>query len=270
MHDEGVPVNQSSASAEAIQPVKSADRALTILETLARSEDKRSLAELAAELSLPRSSLHGLLRTLERRGWVEADASDQRFGLGVRALLIGDSYVNTDVSVLRAQPAMDMLSERSGETVHLGRLDGSNIVYLAKRESIHPLRLYSAVGRRLPAHATALGKALLAERPAAEVAAIVGDSLAELTPNTITRREHLDTDLSATRARGYAIDDEENSAGIRCFAVALAPVNRKAHPTDALSVSVPIARMHADTEAQVTALLAEARDLYERKEPACS
>lgn len=257
-------MNQSSTSNESTQPVKSADRALTILETLARSEHKRSLAELAAELSLPRSSLHGLLRTLERRGWVEADDSDQRYGLGVRALLIGDAYVSTDASVLRAQPAMDILSERSGETVHLGRLDGRNIVYLAKRESIHPLRLYSAVGRRLPAHATALGKALLAARPHADVTALVGDSLIELTPTTITRLEDLNADLGATRARGYAIDNEENSAGIRCFAVALPPVQQGAVPTDAISISVPLARLQADTEQQIVAMLTEARELYER------
>jgi len=60
---------------------------------------------------------------------------------------------------------LDDLARQFGETVHLGRLDGAHIVYLAKRESVHPLRLYSAIGRRLPAHATALGKALLAERP---------------------------------------------------------------------------------------------------------
>lgn len=263
-------MSQRTPSVDSSHPVKSADRALTILETLATSEQKRSLAELATELSLPRSSLHGLLRTLERRGWVEADESDQRFGLGVRALLIGDSYVNTDASVLRAQPAMDMLSERSGETVHLGRLDGRNIVYLAKRESIHPLRLYSAVGRRLPAHATALGKALLAARPDTEVASIVGSSLVELTPNTITRHVDLDADLAGVRLRGYAIDDEENSAGIRCFAVALPPTQPGVGPTDALSVSVPLARVHPETEQQITSMLAEAIDLYARKEPACS
>lgn len=257
-------MSHPSALGEGSPPVKSADRALTILETLARSEHKRSLAELATELGLPRSSLHGLLRTLERRGWVEADDGDQRFGLGVRALLIGDSYVNTDVSVLRAQPAMDMLSEALGETVHLGRLDGRNIVYLAKRESIHPLRLYSAVGRRLPAHATALGKALLAARSDTEVAELLGDSLLEITPNTITRHEDLSADLNATRDRGFAIDDEENSAGIRCFAVTLPSLRHRALPTDALSVSVPMARIQADTQEQVTELLGQARNIYER------
>src|SRR5262247_1527598 len=135
--------------------VKSADRTLEVLEALAAAPRRQSLVELCAALDIPRSSLHGLLRTCTARGWVEADETGTRFGIGLRALRVGASYVDTDDEIQRLQPVLDRLSAQFGETVHLGRLDGCDVVYLAKRESTHPLRLFSAIGRRLPAHATA-------------------------------------------------------------------------------------------------------------------
>ena len=123
-----------------------------------------ALVELARELDIPKSSLHGILRTMIARGWVETDATGTRFGLGVRALQVGAAYLDSDDTVGLVASLLDELAQEFGETVHLGRLDGADVVYIAKRESMHPLRLFSAIGRRLPAHATALGKALLAQR----------------------------------------------------------------------------------------------------------
>jgi DNA-binding IclR family transcriptional regulator len=215
------------------QPVKSADRTLDVLEALAAAPHRPTLAELARMLGIPRSSLHGVLRTLLARGWIRTDGS--RFALGMRALGVGAAFVETDDTVALLGPVLDDLSERFGETVHLGRLDGADVVYLAKRESVHPLRLFSAIGRRLPAHATALGKALLAQRPADELATLLPDPLPRLTEHTITRLDELLGDLEATRRAGYAVDQEENSDGIVCVAVACTPV-------DAISVSVPVSR----------------------------
>jgi DNA-binding IclR family transcriptional regulator len=231
----------------AFQPVKSADRALDVLEALAAAPNRRSLGDLARTLDIPKSSLHGLLRTMVRRGWVVADETGTRFGLGLRALQVGASYVDGDEVVARLADRLDALAAAFGETVHLGRLAGTEVTYLAKRESVHPLRLYSAIGRRLPAHATALGKALLARRD--DAAARLSWPLPALTPHTITGREALLAELAAIRARGWAADREENSIGIACFAVALTD-------TDAISISVPTARLTAEVEAgMVTALL---------------
>ena len=96
---------------------------------------------------------------------MRTDDTGSRFRLGMRALRVGAAYLDGDDTVGLIGGVLDELSRRFGETVHLGRLDGDQVVYLAKRESVHRLRLYSAIGRRLPAHATALGKALLAEHP---------------------------------------------------------------------------------------------------------
>ncbi|BCJ58829.1 IclR family transcriptional regulator [Micromonospora endophytica] len=245
------------AVAEGFQPVKSAGRTLEVLETLAASGGRRSLVDLARALGIPKSSLHGILRTMMQRGWVEADDTGTRFGLGVRALQVGAAYLDTDDAVGLLAGVLDDLSREFGETVHLGRLDGAHVVYTAKRESRHPLRLYSAIGRRLPAHATALGKALLAARADEVVDALVGVAPPALTRHTITDLVALHADLAASRERGYAVDHEENTEGIVCFAVTV-PLHTPA--VDAISLSIPVARLDGQLEERVVGALLRAVD----------
>ncbi len=239
-------MNQQGA---ARPPVKSADRTLELLEALAAG-GPRGLVELARELDIPKSSLHGLLRTMSRRGWVETDSTGTRFGLGVRALQVGAAYLDSDDALGLVNATLDALAERFGETVHLGRLDGPNVVYIAKRESAHPLRLFSAIGRRLPAHATALGKALLAQRTDADVDRLLDWPLPALTAHTVTTPEALHAELATIRDHGHAVDREENTEGIMCLAVAV-PLRRPA--VDAISVSIPLARLRPTTEADILA-----------------
>jgi DNA-binding IclR family transcriptional regulator len=236
--------------------VKSAARAVEILERLAWATERPTLGQLARDLGIPKSSLRAILQTLEGRGWVETDATGGRFGLGVRALLVGAAYVDSDDVVAVAGGTLDRLAATFGETVHLARLDGTDIVYLAKRESSHSLRLFSAIGRRLPAFTTALGKALLAERSGEELRAALPHPLPKLTPNTIADPDRLDRELALTRARGYAIDNEENTVGIRCLAVALP---RATPPVDAISLSVPVVRLTREREREMAAELLRAK-----------
>lgn len=245
-------VEISDPGADGFKPVKSADRTLEILERLADADERLSLGELAEELATPKSSLHAILRTMQRRRWVETDQTGHRFGLGVRAVEIGASFVDTDDNVIRMEPILDALSEEVGETVHLVRLDGTVIVYLSKRESRHHIRLYSAIGRRLPAHATALAKAILAAVDPDTLASLIQPPLAPLTAHTITDPDVLQKELAFTRDRGYAVDREENTEGIRCFAVP-APSGRQV--PDAISLSVPMFRLDDERERQITATL---------------
>lgn len=239
------------------QQVKSAGRTLDVLEALAGSSQRRSLVDLARDLGIPKSSLHGILRTMIQRGWVEADATGTRFGLGVRALQVGAAYLESDDATGLLASVLDSLSTRFGETVHLGRLDGPYVVYLAKRESVHPLRLYSAIGRHLPAHATALGKVLLAERTDEAVDRLLNWPLPALTTRTITGPTVLHDELATIRNRGYAVDHEENTEGIACFAMAV-PLQSPA--TDAISLSVPVARINPQSEGRIVAGLRAAVD----------
>jgi DNA-binding IclR family transcriptional regulator len=237
---------------EAFQPVKSAGRTLDVLEALADGTGPRSLVELARALAIPKSSLHGILRTMIQRGWVEADATGTRFGLGVRALQVGAAYLETDTVTGLLSGVLDQLARQFGETVHLGRLDGPHVVYLAKRESVHPLRLYSAIGRHLPAHATALGKVLLAERSDEAVDRLLHWPLTALTERTITDPGALHAELATIRSHRYAVDREENTEGIVCFAMA---VPLQAPATDAISLSIPASRLGAASEERIVAAL---------------
>ena len=251
-------IRYSGAVHDAFQPVKSAGRTLDVLELLADQPRAWTLVDLARELDIPKSSLHGLMRTMTVRGWVRADETGTRFRLGMRALQVGAAYLDGDDSVGLLSSVLDDLSRRLGETVHLGRLDGDQIVYLAKRDSTHRLRLYSAIGRRLPAHATALGKALLAQHPDAEVDRMLQWPLQRLTPHTVTDPAVLHDALATVRATGYAVDREENAEGIVCFAMAVPlSVPPTGPAADAVSVSVPTTRLTDDVERQILTALTD-------------
>ncbi len=237
--------------------VKSASRTLDVLELLGSDPRRYSLGEIATALQIPKSSLHGLLRTMQRRNWVETDETGTRYGLGLRALLAGAAYVDADDVIGHVAPVLDWLAGETGETVHLGRLDGPDIVYLAKRESPHVLRLFSAVGRRLPAHATALGKAMLAGLDSAEVDRRLQWPLTALTPRTVTDPVALHVALREVQNQGYAVDDEENTEGIRCLAIAL---TKPGPGINAISCSVPVVRLDADREQRILTALQRARD----------
>ena len=238
--------------------VKSALRTLVILEALSDSVSSKSVATLSRELNIPKSSLHGLLRTMEAHGWLETDETGTLYRLGIRALRTGAAYLESDDIVSFSNIALDSLSEDTGETVHLGRLDGPNVIYLAKRESVHALRLYSAVGRRLPAHATALGKALLSQFTDEEVDRRLSWPLVALTSRTITDRPALHHELATIRERGYALDKGENAEGIHCIAVAM----RLARGSyNAISCSVPEGRMSEERETIIAAAVRQAVDL---------
>jgi DNA-binding IclR family transcriptional regulator len=246
---------------ERSEGVKSAVRALLVLETLADGQ-ARSLTDLAATLDLPKSSLHGILRSMAARDWLTVDASGTRYSLGVRALVTGQMYLHSDNIVGIADPVLDSLAQTLDETIHLGQLAGPDIVYLAKRDCSHPLRLVSAVGRRLPAHATAMGKVLLAEQPDDLALSRWTGTLPRLTDSTIVDRDDLAAELARIRRRGYAIDDGESTVGLRCFAVAI----RTTVPARyALSCSIPIPRLDASRAKTVVKELLAARDALEAR-----
>lgn len=240
--------------------VKSAARTVEVLEFLARTHRKYSLGEIQASLGYPLSSLHALLHTLEVLGWVETDGVGMLYGLGPRALVVGNSYLDGDELVKLTAGTLDHLARETTETVHLARLDRTDVIYLATRESEHYLRPFSRVGRRLPAYSTALGKALLAERTDEELRDLLPEHLEAITERSFTDRDALLAELARTRRRGHATEREENTVGLACFAIAL---RTRTPATDAISCSIPIARLDtAKSRAIVSALIA-ARDHIE-------
>ena len=245
-----------------MRKVKSAVRTVELLEFLAARQDRPALIrEISAALDCPRSSAHALLRTLTAQGWVRCDATGTRYGIGIRALLVGTSYLDSDPYLPLITPFLDDLRAELDETFHVGRLDGCDIVYLATRESRQYQRTASRVGRRLPAYATALGKALLADRFGDEQDSHIPATLDPVTSHTITDRATLDEALETARVRGHATDDEENTLGVRCFAVAL----RYTTPAqDAISASIPLSRLTPEREREVVEALRSVGDKVSR------
>jgi DNA-binding IclR family transcriptional regulator len=245
-----------------VRKVKSAVRTVELLEYLAvRHDDPARLREISEALDMPRSSAHALLRTLVAQGWVRTDPSGSRYAIGVRALLVGTSYLDSDPYLPLITPFLDDLRNGFDETFHLARLDSTDIVYLATRESKQYTRTANRVGRRLPAYATALGKALLAERFGVERDAHVPSALTPMTSKTITDRAALDAELDEVRIRGYARDNEENTPGLRCFAVAL----RYCQPAqDAISASIPADRLTPHRERELADALRAMGDKVSR------
>ena len=248
-----------------VREVKSAAYAVEVLELLSSRQNRPArLREISDALGIPKSSCYALLRTLTQRGWVRRDETGTLHGVGIRALMAGMSYLDADPHLRFVQPWLDSLNEQLDETVHFGRLDGDDIIYLATRESSQYLRVINRVGRRLPASTTSLGKALLAQRMDLDLDAHLMTPLPQLTPHTITDRGVLMDDLSATRDRGYAIDLEENTVGLKCFGFAL----RYANPVlDAISCSVPIARLTEEREAEIVSVMLDAVAAIERHSP---
>jgi DNA-binding IclR family transcriptional regulator len=246
---------ESTATPSGTQPVKSAGRALDILEDLA-AHGPSSLHTMAKRLDLPKSSLHALLRTMEGRGWVETDVTGNLYHLGIHTLLVGSAYLDGEMIVGRINPILDELAGATGEAVHLARLEGDQVIYMAKRESTHPLRMFSAVGRRLPAHTTALGRAMLAELPDERVRAMLPAKIEQVTPHTTTDPEQLLSILADARLHGYAVESQESCLGVGCFAVAL-PLSEPAK--DAISIAVPLARLDDALRADIIERLLEVR-----------
>jgi DNA-binding IclR family transcriptional regulator len=236
-------------------PVKSAVRVVDIFEALASFPDGLGFSELGRRLGFPKSSLHELLAALTERGYVAFDTEQRTYALGIRVWELGQAYPFYRDLLREARREMERIVADINETVQLATLDGADNVYLDKVDCSHPIRLQSEVGKRLPAHATGLGKVLLAELPPDDLhARLVGQTFPTFTARTIPDRSTLLSELDSVRAQGFAVDDQEYTEGLRCVAVPIR--ERGGGATTALSASVPI--MRASPEQLATALRAVA------------
>jgi DNA-binding IclR family transcriptional regulator len=221
--------------------VKSADRVLDIMEMLATTPHGHPFVELGRQLEIPKSSLHSLLAVLTERGYVEYDLQHRTYSLGIRTWEVGQAYLSHQDLLSNALPLMQGVVDEINETVQLAVLDGIENVYLAKVDCSHPVRLQSEVGKRLYAHATGLGKVLLASLPEAEIhARYRGQALPKISSNTISTLGELEVNLDLVRTRGFAIDDQEFTPGLKCVAVPIVDMNGTT--IAAISASIPITR----------------------------
>ena len=250
--------------AEGRVQVKSAARVLEILEYLAGSDRDLTLTEIATALRLPKSSTWLLLQTLIGSGYLESASPSGPFSLGPKVMELAGAY-SRKVSLLQCFPTVARaVVDACQETVQLAVLSGTEVLYLAKEDGTRPVRLVSETGRRLPAHATALGKVLLAYLSDEEVdRRFVGRSLPRLTAHTITSIPDLKRELAVVRARGYAVDNEEVVDGLLCFA---APVrDAQGRVVAAMSVAVPQHRVGSGEPERYAGLIMQAAGELSRR-----
>jgi DNA-binding IclR family transcriptional regulator len=215
-------------------------RGTEVLELFLNGKSAWSQPEIASALRLPRSTVHEIVSTLAMRGYL-AKLDERRVGLGPRVFELGNAYAESFDLVRRGSEVLADIAAATHETCHLAVLDGTDVLYVAKVDSTHAVRMVSAVGRRVPAHCTALGKVLLSALPEADVLARYGESeLARLTPVSIGSMRALLVELDRVRRSGYATDDCESNPDVRC--VALPVTDYWGQVVAAVSVSIPVHR----------------------------
>jgi IclR family acetate operon transcriptional repressor len=237
---------ESSASVQVL------DRALALMGLIA-GQDGITAADLAELAPLPASTVHRLLATLAAHGFVRQDAETGAWTVGVAAFTVGQAFVRVRRVESLGRPAMRALMEASAETVNLGVVEGPEVVFLAQVECHAPIRAFFRPGRRGPVHASGIGKAMLAHAEPAAVAALLGPGpLPAFTETTVTDPAALAAQLAATWARGWALDDEEHTLGMRCVA---APVfDHTGAAVAAVSVSGPSVRLTPPAIPRIAAL----------------
>lgn len=217
--------------------VQSVERVFELLELITDAGGNVTLSELASSTELPLPTIHRLLRTLVTTGYIR-QLPNRRYALGPRLIRLGEGA--TQQLGAMAMPQLEMLVTKLGETANMAVLDTDMVVYIAQVPSPHSMRMFTEVGRRAHTHDTGVGKALLAQLDNETVRKIIGEQgMPTPTIHSIGTIEELLADLDIIRARGYAIDEEEQEIGVRCFAVA---VPNAPAPT-AISVSGPVQRI---------------------------
>jgi DNA-binding IclR family transcriptional regulator len=235
--------------------VKSADRALALLELFDQRSDGLTLTDVCTATGWPKSSTLGLLRTLEHRRFLDTSGADGRYRLGPRIAALGLAYVNGLDVAREGAEIVRQVSRSCDETVHLAVLDGAQVLYVAKEEGGGHMRMVSMVGRTIPAHGTGIGKVLLAALRPEEIDRLFPPAAAirALTERTITDRASLLSELDRVRRQGYATDDGESTVGVCCFA---APIRDSTGATiAAISVSVPAPRFAPERRAELFSCL---------------
>ena len=245
-----------SAAGDSGGEVQSLDRAILILEIVAGA-DGIGLSEVARRAELPNSTVHRLLATLQKRRLLDHDPESGSWTVGVGLFRIGSAYLRIRKLPDLGRPILRELLQETGETVNLSMLDQRELVCVAQAESHAAVRAFFRLGRRLPIHASAAGKAILAASPPAlrreRVATL---DFEPFTPNTRLSQRLLIADLAEVERRGFAIDDEEHTAGMRCVAAAIH--DEWGEAVGAVSVSGPSVRMPPERLASVGALVKDA------------
>lgn len=227
--------------------VQSVDRAISILKCFNERKRELKLSEIAEELGLNKSTVHGIINTLKLHGLIDQDEKTQKYRLGLYLIELGELVINSlDVRAI-GYPVIEEICQTVGETVHVCVLDCMDVVYVDKKECDNSIRISTRIGARNPAYCTADGKVMISYLDKSKQMRIVPDDIPKFTPNTITDKMDFIKRLDKIKENGYAIDNEEYVIGLVCVA---APVlDHSGVPKYGISVTGPAIRM---TEEKIT------------------
>jgi IclR family KDG regulon transcriptional repressor len=249
MGDESYDVKQPESVAAVL-------KVFALLQALSENNET-GISDLSMRLAMPKATVYRFLQTMMTLGYVRQEKDSERYGLTMKVFELGTKALQYPDLVDLAKHPMQMLADLTGETVHLGTLIDSEIIYVHKVDSRHMLGMYSRVGRRAPLHCTAIGKVLMAwEDPERRDRILKGASFERFREKTIVDNAEFLVELERIKAQGYGEDREEFDDHIRCLGVPI--FDRLNRPIAGLSISFPTFRYDESKEADTVAMLQSA------------
>ena len=238
------------------QKVPAVLRGLQILELLAGERKRWSTTEISRKLRIPKSTTSYLLHTLLARGYLMRDA-DGVYRLGMKLLVLGGQALRGIEIRDVALPILRRLTTETQTTAHLAVLEGAEAVYIERVPSPGFIQIDTWVGRRMPLHSTSVGKALAAFLPEKEAEALFqAAGLTRFTGHTIVSLPRLKQELRKIRETGVAIDNEENTPGVRCVATPI--FGRDSMPLAAMSLTGPVQQVTEERLGRIVEKMKEA------------
>lgn len=241
---------------DTVGKIQSVDRASMIIKLLGKKGCPMKLTEIAEELDINKSTLHGIISTLKYHGFIDQDKETQKYRLGMYFVHLGNIVTKSlDIRTITS-PIIAEVCEKLSETIHIGTLDGQEVVYVDKKESNQSMRIFTTIGARNPAYCTGVGKALLAYADEDLLIRILPNKLPAITKHTITDKVTLLNELRKIREDGIAFDNEENIEGLTCIASPIFDGTGTAKYS--ISVSGPTIRMTEDKINEAVSVIKEA------------
>lgn len=236
-------------------------RASEILRLISEHPNKLKLIDLSKMLEVNKSSMFSMLTTMENLGWVSKNSANA-YKIGDFMGMIGSAYLRQFDLLQLFNQKVEASKEIVGETFQLARLEGREVFYLGKAEAESLIRIVTDPGMRYPAHATALGKAMLSTLPETELADLYegNKTLKKMTVHTIDQADALFDHLRAVRQNGFAIDLQEATLGVCCVA---APIfnGQRGKASAAVSVSMPLHQWETKKESAIQEICKLAKEL---------
>ena len=245
------------------QQIKSVEKAIRILEAFSDNDFEMSLSEISKKIDMPKATVYRIIETLKNNGLIDQRSDNGKYKLGLKLFELG-SLVFKKLKLREvALPYMEALSKKCGETIHLGILQGDEVISIENCESSFDLRSNIYIGKRAPLYCTGVGKVLLAFLPPDEISKILKNKRKKYTKNTIVEKKKLEKELKKIREEGFAIDNMEHEEGIRCIA---APIrNHEDKVIASISISGASIRITEEKIPQLALMVKETADNISRK-----